>query len=185
MLSSKLGLKTGKPTVSLQKESETPEVYRLSFSSGKAEVKIHTEAEVETTSFEGSSIEKTDYGYAATVVAQGPPQGEEAHDDIVIKGSFSEIDVSNDRECEFYVNDKKFHTGKKHAYLRDVVIACEVIDELEGERLSDHEEIATPEGIMDHDYRIGELKKYLKGEESEWAETEIEAEKLYRQEVQG
>ena len=92
--------------------------------------------------------------------------------------------MSNDRECEFYVNDKKFYTGKKHTYLRDAVIASEVIDELEGEKLSGHEEIATPEGIKDHDYRIAELKKYLKGEKSEWAETEIEAEKLYRQEVQ-
>jgi len=184
MLSSKLGLKTGKPTVSLQKESESPEVYRLSFSSGKAEVEIHTDAEVETTSFEGSSIKETDYGYSATVAAQGPPQGEEAHDDIIIKGSFSEIDISNDRECDFYLNDKTVCTGKKHSYVYDAVIAQEVVDELEGEKLSQHEEIATPEGIKDHDYRIAELRKYLRGEKSEWAETEIEAEKLYRQEVQ-
>lgn len=34
--------------------------------------------------------------------------------------------------------------------------------------------------VLALEYRIGELKKFLKGQESSWARTEIEAEKAYR-----
>ena len=72
-LSSKLGLKTNRPVVSLQ-QSESGTQWTLTFSSGTANVEIHTESDVETGSFEGSSISEKGYGYKATVKTAGPPK---------------------------------------------------------------------------------------------------------------
>ena len=35
-------------------------------------------------------------------------------------------------------------------------------------------------GVLTREYRINELKRYLAGEKSEWAETEIAAERAFR-----
>jgi len=116
MLSSRIGLRTGRPTISLQRESESPERWRLSFSSGNAEVELYTDAPIRTTNFEHSSIKETDYGYSATVVTIGPPRSEGEYDAIIIKGPFSQIGISNDRECDFYMNDERVATGKEYTY---------------------------------------------------------------------
>jgi len=113
-LSSKLGLETERPVISLQQSGSE---WILSFSSGVAKVEIHTESAVETGSFEGSSITETDYGYMATVRADGPPIDLGSHDDIYILGSFRRTVIENDRECDFYFKDRKVHTGKKFVYV--------------------------------------------------------------------
>jgi len=113
-LSSKLGTKTGKPVISLQ---ESGSGWTLSFSSGVAKVEIHTESDVETGSFEGSTISETDYGYKATVRTAGPPKRLTHHDDIYILGGFRRTVIENDRECDFYFRDRKVHTGKKFVYV--------------------------------------------------------------------
>jgi len=113
-LSSKLGMKSERPVISLQQSGNG---WILSFSSGTAEVEIHTESDVETGSFEGSSISETDYGYKATVRTAGPPRRLAHHDDIYILGSFRRTVIENDRKCDFYFKDRKVHTGKKFVYV--------------------------------------------------------------------
>jgi len=113
-LSSKLGMETGRPVISLQKSGSG---WILSFSSGNAKVEIHTDSDVETGTFEGSNISETDYGYKGTVRTQGPPKSLGAHDDIYILGSFRRTVIENDRECDFYFKDRKVHTGKKFVYV--------------------------------------------------------------------
>ena len=108
-LSSKLGMKTGKSVISLQRSGSG---WILSFSSGNAKVEIHTDVDVETGAFEGSDISETDYGYKGTVRTQGPPKSLGAHDDIYILGSFRRTVIENDRKCDFYFKDRKVHTGK-------------------------------------------------------------------------
>ena len=82
-LSSRLGMRTKRPVVSLQRSGSG---WILSFSSGVAGVEIYTESDVETGSYEGSTISKTDYGYKATVRTVGPPRTLHQHDDIYILG---------------------------------------------------------------------------------------------------
>jgi len=113
-LSSKLGMETERPVVSLQRSGDG---WILTFSSGTAEVEIHTESDVGTGSFEGSNISETDYGYKARVRAAGPPRRLADHDDIYILGSFRKTTIENDRECDFYFKDRKVHTGKKFVYV--------------------------------------------------------------------
>jgi len=113
-LSSKLGTKTGRPVISLQRSGNG---WILSFSSGTAKVEIHTESDVETGSFEGSAISETGYGYKATVRAAGPPRRLGDHDDIYILGSFRRTVIENSKECDFYFKDRKVHTGKKFVYV--------------------------------------------------------------------
>jgi len=113
-LSSKLGMKSERPVISLQQSGNG---WILSFSSGTAGVEIHTESDAETGSFERSSISETDYGYKATVRTVGPPRRLGHHDDIYILGSFRRTVIENDRECDFYFKDRKVHTGKKFVYV--------------------------------------------------------------------
>lgn len=113
-LSSKLGLKTNRPVVSLQQSGRQ---WNLTFSSGTANVEIHTESDVETGSFEGSTISETKYGYKATVKTAGPPKKLKQHDDIYVLGSFRRAVIENNKECDFYFKDRKVHTGKKFTYV--------------------------------------------------------------------
>jgi len=107
-------MRTGRPIVSLQRSGSG---WILSFSSGVADVEIYTESDVETGSFEGSSISETDYGYKATVRTTGPPRELADHDDIYILGSFRRTVIENGRECDFYFKDRKVHTGKRFVYV--------------------------------------------------------------------
>jgi len=113
-LSSKLGMKSERPVISLQRSGSG---WILSFSSGVADVEIYTESDVETGSYEDSTISETDYGYKATVRAAGPPRTLHQHDDIYILGSFRRTVIENDRKCDFYFKDRKVHTGKKFVYV--------------------------------------------------------------------
>jgi len=113
-LSSKLGMKAERPVISLQRSGDG---WILSFSSGVADVKIYTESDVETGSFEDSAISETNYGYKATVRTEAPPEKLGWHDDIYILGHFRRTVIENDRECDFYFKDRKVHTGKKFVYV--------------------------------------------------------------------
>jgi len=113
-LSSKLGMETERPVVSLQRSGKG---WILTFSSGTAGVEIYTESDVETGAFEGSTISETDYGYKATVRTAGPPRRLSHHDDIYVLGSFRRTVIENDRECDFYFKGRKVHTGKKFVYV--------------------------------------------------------------------
>jgi hypothetical protein len=62
-------------------------------------------------------------------------------------------------------------------------IAEELVDRLKKMRVMKREvlvRLGEPSELTPK-YRIKELERYLKGEESEWARTEIEAEILFRQ----
>jgi len=64
-------------------------------------------------------------------------------------------------------------------------IAKELIEELKAESLKNESlyrlSVDEPSELTP-DYRIKELEKIARGEESEWGRTEVEAEKLYREE---
>ncbi len=114
MLSSEIGMVTGRPSINLQKENGT---WLLSLSSGVAEVEIHTASQIEIVRFENTdTIEETNYGFKAYMETIAPPTNERLYDAIRILGNFSAIKIINDREVDFYLNVKLILSGTSYTY---------------------------------------------------------------------
>jgi len=109
------------PVVSLQTKGNQ---HILTFHSGVSEVEINCGpwTEISTLSFEGSEIQKTATGAKAKVRTIWVP-GRGGWDGILLTPDFVSIRVKQvdpNRDCVFYRNDSKVHTGKDYTYIAGV-----------------------------------------------------------------